>query len=223
MGHLSGARALLRGVHSALLLGLVCCLAVACTAAGRDTPAGTVTRPGDSGGYRGAYLDDPYPMPEVTLTDTGGNDFNLRETPSKPVTLVFFGYTNCPDVCLSVMADVATALNRMDSAQSDQIQMVFITTDPARDDAETIRAYLDRFDPSFIGLTGELDSIKTVAGQVGVDIEGMKKLPSGGYEVGHSAQVIGFGSEHEANIVWTPSTPIGDLMHDFALLVDKQR
>ncbi|MGO1974431.1 MAG: SCO family protein [Propionibacteriaceae bacterium] len=223
MGQLSRTRTVFRGVRGAVLLGLVCCLALACTAPGRDGSAGNVTRHGDSGGFRGAYLDDPYTMPEMTLTDTGGNDFNLRTTPSKPVTLVFFGYTNCPDVCLSVLADVATALNRMEPAQSDQIQLVFITTDPARDDEATIRSYLDRFDPSFVGLTGSIEGIKQVAGQVGVDIEGMKKLPSGGYEVGHSAQVVGFGSEQQASIVWTPSTPIGDLMHDFALLVDKQR
>ena len=65
-------------------------------------------------------------------------------------------------------------------------------------------------------------SIKRVAGQVGVDIEGMTKLPSGGYEIGHSAQVIGFNRE-SGEVIWTPETPIADLKHDFGLLVERSR
>ena len=85
-----------------------------------------------------------------------------------------------------------------------------------------IRAYLDRFDPTFVGLTGPMATIKQAAGQVGVDIEGMKKLPSGGYEVGHSAQVVGF--DHTSGVVlWTPEIPIAALKHDFSLLVERSR
>ena len=177
----------------------------------------------DPAGYQGgSSLPEPYPMPDITLTDTAGQPYNLVSSPSKPVTLLFFGYTKCPDVCVTVLADVATALQRMPSAERDHIQVVFITTDPARDDGKRIRAYLDRFDPTFVGLTGQLATIKKAATQVGVEIEGMKKLPSGGYEVGHSAQVIGF--DHTSGVVlWTPETPIAALKHDFSLLVQRAR
>ena len=205
-----------------LLACLMLTLAVGCTVA-PDNPAGVkVSREEDPSGFKGAYLPDPYSMPDKTFTDTSGNDFNLRDSPSKPVTLLFFGYTKCPDVCIGVMSDVATALSRMDPAVRDQVQVIFVSTDPKRDDPKTIRKYLDRFDPSFIGLTADLSTVKATAGRVGVDIEGMKKLPSGGYEIGHSAQVLGFGKDHDAHILWTPSTAISDLMHDFDLLVSKQ-
>jgi protein SCO1/2 len=177
----------------------------------------------DAEGYLGGTsLPEPYVMPDVTLTDTAERPYSLTTSPSRPVTLMFFGYSKCPDVCITVLSDVATALQRMDPADREHIQVIFVTTDPARDKPAVIRKYLDGFDPTFVGLTGSLATIKRAAGQVGVDIEGMKKLPSGGYEVGHSSQVIGF-NRTAGVVLWTPQTPIADLKHDFALLVEKSR
>jgi protein SCO1 len=177
----------------------------------------------DPGGYSGgSSLPKPYAMPEVSLTDTSGRPYNLATTPSKPVTLLFFGYTHCPDVCVAVLSDVSLALQRLTPADRDQIQLIFITTDPARDKEKRIRRYLDRFNPTFVGLTGPMSTIKRAASEVGVEIEGLKKLPSGGYEVGHSAQVIGF-SRNSGVVIWTPGTPIGAMKDDFALLVGRSR
>jgi protein SCO1 len=204
---------------SLLALGVLLLIS-ACTAA-PTAPVGQ--RVADPGGYTGgSSLPDPYPMPEVSLTDTSGRPYNLSTTPSKPVTLLFFGYTHCPDVCIAVLSDVSLALQRLAPADRDQIQMVFITTDPARDQEKQIRRYLNRFSPTFVGLTGPMSTIKRATSDVGVEIEGMRKLPSGGYEVGHSAQVIGF-SRNSGVVIWTPGTPIAALKHDFALLVERSR
>jgi protein SCO1/2 len=190
-----------------------------------DNPGGAIIRTpaGDPNGLRGATLDRPYALPEKSLTDTNGNEFNLVTSTKKPVTLVFFGYTNCPDVCPTVMADLASALTKLDKSVRDQVQMLFITTDPARDTGPVIRKYLDRFDPSFVGLTGQLASIKSIAGAVGVPVEGMKRLPSGGYEVGHGAQVLGFGKDDKATVIWLDNAAIGDLAHDFGKLVEENQ
>jgi protein SCO1/2 len=191
-----------------------------CTAA-PSGPSGQ--RNADPAGYTGgSSLPQPYSMPEISLTDTSGRPYNLSTTPSKPVTLLFFGYTHCPDVCVAVLSDVSLALQRLSPADRDQIQLVFVTTDPVRDKEKQIRHYLDRFNPSFVGLTGPLSTIKHTASEVGVDIQGMKRLPSGGYEVGHSAQVIGF-DRNSGIVIWTPGTPIASLKHDFALLVERSR
>ena len=214
-------RRTLPGAHL-LLLGLLLGLVVGCTAPVKETAI--VRAQSDPGGYRGgASLPEPYRMPNQTLTDTAGRPYNLSTSPSKPVTLMFFGYTHCPDVCVGVLSDVATALMRMPAGSRDQIQTIFVTTDPARDSEKVIKAYLARFDPTFIGLTGELSTIKSVAERVGVDIEGKNTLPSGGYEVGHSAQVIGFDKQLHGVVLWTPSTPIGDLSSDFEHLVALQQ
>jgi protein SCO1 len=203
------------------LLAVVVLLLISGCIAAPSGPTGQ--RNADPAGYTGgSSLPEPYSMPEMSLTDTSGRPYNLATTPSKPVTLLFFGYTHCPDVCITVLSDVALAMKRLAPADRDQIQFIFVTTDPARDTERAIRRYLDRFDPSFVGLTGPLPTIKRAATQVGVDIEGMEKLPSGGYEVGHSAQVIGF-SRDSGVVLWTPGTPIAALKHDFALLVERSR
>jgi len=203
-------------------VGLVVLLLLTACTPQPDNPGGVVVeRPADPHGFvGGTSLPQPYDMPDQVLKDTSDQWFNLKESPSTKVTLVFFGYTNCPDVCNTVLAAVAQALSRSDPAVRQQIQMVFVTTDPARDDGPVIRKYLDRFDPAFIGLTGEMGTIKQVAGRLGVDITGMKKLPSGGYEVGHSTQVIGFNSARQGVVMWTPGVPIRDLKTDFARLVE---
>jgi protein SCO1 len=207
------------GARSLMVL-MVLLLISGCVAA----PSGpTGQRNVDPAGYTGgSSLPKPYAMPEISLTDTSGRPYNLATTPSKPVTLLFFGYTHCPDICIAVLSDVALAMQRLSAADRDQIQFIFVTTDPARDKEKQIRRYLDRFNPSFVGLTGPLSAIKRAATQVGVDIEGVKKLRSGGYEVGHSAQVIGF-SRNSGVVIWTPGTPIAGLKHDFALLVERSR
>ncbi len=204
-------------VGSLLVIGLLMLLA------GCTSPDATVVRAEpDPGGYQGGTsVPDPYELPPARLTDTSGNSYNLATSPSKPVVLLFFGYSHCPDVCVTVLADVAQALSRMNPADRDQVQLIFITTDPARDTPSVIGKYLERFDPSFLGLTGDLSTIKQVAVRVGVDISGHKKLPSGGYEVGHSAQVIGFDRDRKGVVLWTPETPIADLKHDFTLLVER--
>jgi protein SCO1 len=209
------------GIAACSLLAIgVLLLISGCTAA-PSGPSGH--RDADPAGYMGgSSLPEPYAMPAVSLTDTSGRPYNLSTTPSKPVTLLFFGYTHCPDVCIAVLSDVSLALQRLAPADRDQIQMVFITTDPARDQEKQIRRYLNRFSPTFVGLTGPMSTIKRAASDVGVEIEGMRKLPSGGYEVGHSAQVIGF-SRNSGVVIWTPGTPIAALKHDFALLVERSR
>jgi protein SCO1 len=189
-----------------------------CTGTEEPSSTAIITTTQNPGGYRGAVLDRPYQLPDVVLTDTSGRPFRLREDTRKPVTLVFFGYTHCPDVCNTVLADVAAALRRMDPAARAEVELVFLTTDPARDTAPAIREYLDRFDPSFVGLTGRLPAIEQVAAALGVPLTGMKKLPGGGYEVGHGAQVIGFTSDDEGRLVWTHPTPVRDLRHDFTKL-----
>jgi protein SCO1 len=216
-----------------LVLSLLLTWSVGCTASSSQTASsshpvsssqmGVGQAAAGASGFHGAYLPEPYTMPDASLIDTSGRPYNLRTSPSGLVTLLFFGYTHCPDVCISVLSDMAIALSRMNPAERQQIQMIVVTTDPARDSASVMRRYVDRFDPSFVGLTGSLTTIKAVADRVGVDIEGMKRLPSGGYEVGHSAQVIGFDKQHQGVVVWTPSTPIAELKSDFELLVSRQQ
>lgn len=204
-------------------------LAVACGALLTGCSSGGMSEPGNPGGaiidssadpsgLRGAVLAQPYRMPNVTLTATDGSAFHLVSDTTSPVTLVFFGYTNCPDVCGLVMADIATAVSRLDPSVAADVQMLFITTDPARDTGPVLRSYLDHFNPDFQGLTGTMHDIRTVANALGVPVEGIQRLPDGGYEVGHGSQIVGIDSRDEAPVVWTEGTPVSDLEHDITVL-----
>jgi protein SCO1/2 len=135
---------------------------------------------------------------------------------------VVFGYTNCPDVCGLVLADMASALLRTDPAVRSQVAVLFVTTDPARDTGPVMRTYLDRFDPTFRGLTGPVPRIKRLANALKVPLEGHHRLPSGGYEVGHGAQIIGVAPDHTASMVWTPRARVADLAADITALVTRQ-
>jgi protein SCO1 len=163
--------------------------------------------------FHGAEPAAPYRMPNMTLTADNGQPFNLVTDTGYRVTLVFFGYSNCPDVCPLVLGELASAYVQLPSAVREQTQVLFITTDPARDTPDVLQSYLARFNPSFVGLTGRLATIRVAAGDMGVPIMGVKRLPSGGYDVGHGAQVIGFRG-NQAPVVWTEGTRIPDMVSD---------
>jgi len=97
--------------------------------------------------------------------------------------------------------------------------VVFVTTDPARDDERTLRTYLDRFDPSFVGLTGDLDTITDIGLDVGVAVEEGEKLPSGGYEVTHSTHVLGVDGNDQVPILWTEGTSASEFASDIHTLL----
>jgi protein SCO1/2 len=199
------------GVVAALVLS-------ACgTGASQETTAGFTEHNPD--GMHGAVLTEQYVVPDTTLTATDGRPFSLTEDTTKPLTLVFFGYTHCPDICQIVMADITSALARLDDAQREQVGMLFVTTDPARDDPATLRRYLDRFDPGFEGLTGDLQRIVDVGEALGVPIEKGAKLPSGGYEVAHGTQIVAVDDRDRSPIVWTEGTSPDHLAEDLAALL----
>ncbi len=171
-------------------------------------------------GLTGIVLPTPYDVPHVRLTDTSGAPYALDADTTKPVTLVFFGYTHCPDICQVVMANLASALTRLDDAHRARVGMLFVTTDPARDDATTLREYLDRFDPGFEGLTGPLPRIVTAGKALGVPVEQGAKLPSGGYEVAHGTQVVGVRPDGTAPVVWTGTASPADVAADLTTILD---
>ena len=206
-----------RAAGAALALTAV----LALTACGQQPTSGPVADVSmqDSDGLHGVGLTQPYRVPDVTLTGTSGRPYHLVRDTTKPLTLVFFGYTNCPDICQAVMADVASAMTRLGPADHARVGMLFVTTDPARDTPQVLRTYLDRFDPSFEGLTGDLPAIEKAAKAVGVAIEKGPRLPSGGYEVTHGTPVIGLDGSGRGIAVWTEGTPAQQIADDIGTLL----
>jgi protein SCO1/2 len=193
--------------------------AVAGCSEGRAEPPVANVSVDHPGGLHGALLPKPYRVQDVTLTDTEGGRYSLTGDSTKPLTLVFFGYTHCPDICQLVMADIASAMTRLDGPDRARVGMLFVTSDPARDNPAVLRRYLDRFDPRFEGLTGPMSTIKRAADALGVPIEKGTKLPSGGYDVAHGTQIVGMRSDGTAPVVWTEGTSPAQLAGDLTKLL----
>jgi len=184
---------------------------------GQEPAAVVVTESDDRGQFAGIEIEQPYLLPDTDLVDDDGDRFRLPADLDAPVQAYFFGYTNCPDICSLIMSDLALAVARLPADLADKVEVVLVTSDPARDDPAALRAYLERFNPDFIGLTGDLDAITTLADAMGVALEEGKQLPGGGYEVGHGAQVVGYVGDRGV-LVWTEGTSVEDLSSDLASL-----
>jgi protein SCO1/2 len=173
---------------------------------------------GEDDGYAGALLEMPYSIAPVTLTDTDGEPFTLAKD-TADLDIVFFGYTNCPDVCQVVMGNIASAFVRLDEADQERVRVVFVTTDPARDTAQEMTSYLSRFNPAFIGATGSLADINTLGKSMGIFIQKGKKLPSGGYEVDHTTSVTAV-QQGKAPVVWTNGVSPKGMADDIEKLLE---
>ncbi|MER6973615.1 SCO family protein [Nocardioides sp. NPDC000445] len=148
----------------------------------------------------------PYQLSDTALTDTEGEPFSLATDADKPLTLVFYGYTSCPDECPLVMSSLTAALTRLDDADREKVEVVFVTTDPARDSEQVLRKYLDRYDEEFIGLTGDLKDIVTLAESMRLYIGEADRLPSGGYDLGVHDTHVSAVSQGRASVVWSMNT-----------------
>ncbi|MEO5651214.1 MAG: SCO family protein [Marmoricola sp.] len=202
-------RLLIAALASALLLA-------GCGSTDQTGAPVTGIRVSDDDGYSGVLLDEPYALPDVPLTDTSGKPFDLVAQTRR--TLVFFGYTKCPDICQVVMSTIASGMAKLTPEERAKLQVVFVTTDPPRDTRAVLRTYLDRFDPSYIGLTGSIDQIDELGKSMSIYVKKGAKLPGGGYEVDHTAAVIGVHSG-SGDIVWTAATSPAQIAGDLTKIL----
>ncbi len=119
--------------------------------------------------FHGAVINPPIPAAEINLVDFSGKPFRLSDLRGK-VVILYFGYTNCPDECPLTMAHLKLAMDILGS-QSKDVQVVMISTDPARDTAEAMKTFLGKFDSGFIGLVGTASELTNVWKDYGVTVE----------------------------------------------------
>lgn len=165
---------------------------------------------------------DAYQVLPDPLTDTAGKPFSLVGDTHQPLTLVFFGYTHCPDICPMVMSSLASGLTRLSDSERSRVQVIFVTTDPTRDTPQVLRTYLDRYNKAFLGLTGPIERIATIAHPLAVYVAQGQKLPSGGYDLNtHSSQVTAIGADDKARVLWTMDTSSAQFASDIHTLLEK--
>ena len=161
----------------------------------------------------GAAIEPALPRPSFTLTDTRGAPFEFGRETRGLLTFLFFGYTNCPDVCPVHVANVAAVLHTLSFEDQRKARFVFVTADPARDSLPRLRQWLDQFDNTFIGLRGDEADVARIMSAVGMP-PAMRSVagPNGQYEVGHPAAVLVFTADDSAHVLY----PFGTRQLDWA-------
>jgi protein SCO1/2 len=164
-------------------------------------------------GLAGPKINPPIPKPDFTLTATDGNPYDFRKETNGYVVLLFFGYTHCPDVCPVHLANIAAALSKLGPEVNESVKVIFVTTDPARDTPLVIRAWLDKFDPRFVGLTGDSLAIRNAMNQLHLGPIQREPGPNDTtYSIGHSAIVLAFTRDDLAHVIY----PFGIRQTDWA-------
>ncbi len=191
----------------AVLLAVVVILTLSATTVG-TAPAG----------FRGGALDPPRPAPEIALRTHEGTDFRLSRYRGDVVAITF-GYTFCPDVCPTTLAELAQVRARLGPAGV-RLRVVFVTVDPERDGPERLRAYVHAFDRTFTGLTGTPAELAAVQKAYGVIARKQSvRGTSAAYLVDHSAFVYVVDAEGRLRLMFPFGTPVENMTHDIGLLL----
>ena len=122
---------------------------------------------------------------DLPLTDHNGQQRSLKDFAGK-VVVVFFGFTQCPDVCPTSMQELAE-VKRSLGADGDRLQGIFVTVDPERDTAEVLKAYMGNFDPSFLALRGSPEQLAAVAKDFKIYYKKVEGKTDTSYTMDHSA------------------------------------
>lgn len=218
-------RRLLWGLLALLLLILVIATAFSLIEARRD-PAGAVppvvgrrsTLPlgGPSPSGQGSLVEPPRALSDFTLTDQTGQPVSLHELRGK-VILLFFGFTNCPNVCPTTLAEFR-AVKRGLGADADKLAVVFISVDPEQDTTERLRQYVGAFDPSFIGLRGDQATLARIGPEYDLYYQ-RQPLGDGTYTVDHTAISYLIGADGTLRTIYPYGTPAEGLATDVRALL----
>jgi protein SCO1/2 len=191
-------------------------LLAACTSSSASSTKSGLNDNAGTGTYQGFGLTPPQPRPSFVLTDTTGASYSFATATAGKPTFVYFGYTHCPDVCPTTMADIGQALQAVPAAIRAQTQVVFVTTDVVNDTGPVIAAWLKAFDvagaPPMVGLYGtqaQIDQAEAVNHIM---------LASDGGQT-HSATVLLYGTDNLARVSYEQSDNESDAMsHDLKVV-----
>lgn len=201
-----------RSAGSAAAL-LIVAAAAACGGDGSsDGSADAASRSGPGTGLHGTVLPEPRPKGDFTLTATDGETFRFREETDGDVTLLFFGYTHCPTACPVQMATLGAAYGKLSWDVRDEVRVLFVTTDPARDTLARLRSWLDNFHESFVGLRGSREEVNAIMESYGLPPSRIDSSATGpgspgdGYTVGHAAHVLVFTPDGRLRMTYPTGT-----------------
>lgn len=170
--------------------------------------------------FRGTAYETPYPVASnFRLTDANGQPFILNANKGK-IILLFFGYTYCPDVCPATLAEMKLTMDKLGD-NAGNVQVVFVSVDPGRDTSEHMQKYVERFNPSFIGLSGTEEELAPVWNQYGIFREVVAGTSDTNYIVNHTARVFLIDSKGNLRLSFGFQTPPEDIAHDIEIILSE--
>lgn len=173
--------------------------------------------------FRGTTYGEPFPVaPEIVLTRDNGNSFQLSEMRGR-IILLFFGYTSCPDICPTTLAELNQALGKLDDKDASQVQVLFVTVDPGRDTPERAQQYVNHFNQGFLGLSGTETELQKVWTDYGVFREVVEGASAAGYLVNHTARVTLIDQNGNMRVSFGFDTPVEDIVHDLKLVLNEMK
>jgi protein SCO1/2 len=207
--------------HRLLLAAVTLVLTIACTP---TTTTATLHAAQDTGvavpGWNGVAVDGSPQMPAQEFTDSAGRPYDLRAAMRERPTLVYFGYTSCPDICPVHLANIAAALDASPVRDS-QLNVVFVTVDPRRDTPDVLADYMASFDESFVALRATQDDVNRVVTDLGLP-EPVIESGEDDYTVGHPSQVLAFDRSATARIAYPFGTRQSQWVADLPKLVREE-
>ncbi|WP_131741911.1 SCO family protein [Actinomadura roseirufa] len=203
-------------------LGAAALLAGA-TACGAEPAAVETVENAPASPYKATTLPAAFRIPDVTMTDMNGRSYALAQKTKGKVTMLFFGFTNCPDICPTTMADAAAALRLLTPAEQAKVQVVFVTADPARDTPAALKDYLGRFNKTFVGLTGPWKTIEQAAGTAKVPVSPAPAHAKGNYQVEHGSNVMTYGPDGAGRLLFRYQFGSADMAKDLRTLLAREK
>lgn len=165
---------------------------------------------------RGVVIEEPTGKPSFTLTDTSGEPYEFAAETDGKLTLLYFGYVNCPDICPVHLAQIAEVFDRIPEVARDA-EVVFVSVDPGRDSPETIRDFLDNFDTRFVGLTGTEEELADAQNAAGVT-PAVVVEEGEDYTVDHAGWVIAYGPDGLNHAIYPFGTRQSEWDNDLQIL-----
>lgn len=192
-----------RAVAAALAAGMLSLTLAGC---GNDKPA-----------FTGSDVTGTHLGRDMSMTDAVGHVRTLADYKGK-VVLVYFGYTHCPDVCPTSMAELAQAMALL-KGDAKKVQVIMITVDPARDTPAVVDHYAKAFDPSFIGLSGTPEELAKTAKSFKTYYAKEPSKTPGQYAMNHSSMFYIIDQKGEARVILNSTVPPDVVAHDIKLLL----